>query len=579
MTNVKSKKAVAAKAPAPEKTSEAPQKTNAFWLNFKKGLTIFGPPALLLLVAGIVVYYILFPSKGEFHSDCTDTIYWAKASYDSGTIFNSDFSYACLLPFGGSLLMLIFMPFFGLSMTTHTLGMLLFFLLFLTGFCLMLKEMHWNYRWICAAAAVLLAVVSSSEKLREIFWGHTIYYSLGILFLFYGLFLLFRLWNLLEKKGTLDTPEKERKRRTHTWITFAVLLIFFLLCSTDQITALTIFALPILAAIFLERLLDRHTPLLSNKNCSALVLLMILGVMILCGLKLGKIWAGSITAGYADAYSSFAAQSTWLEHVQSFPLAWLSLLGLEDIPGTALMDGDSIKNIIRMAAAILLLVLPIVATCCYPKYEGKSGKQIRILIWAHWIMTALIMVGYICGNLSAANWRLSPIVCTSAVVSIVYVQWAISNSTSMNRIAGVLCIPVVCFCGMSIWNVAALPKDYYKENVQYQLVEALEEHGLTYGYATFWRANAMTVISDSEILVRNVKVDESGVRPAGYQTENSWYEDQPDQEEYFLLLDQGEYDTLVNRADGLLQQAQRFFSIADDNGTNYWVLVFAENIF
>lgn len=558
---------------------EMQENTRPLWKDFGKGLTLIVPPMLLLFAAVAVVYYILFPSKGEFHADCTDTIYWAQASYDSGSIFNPDFFYACLLPFGGSLLMLIFMPFFGMSMATHTLGMLLFFLLFLTGFCLMLREMHWNYRWICGAAAVLLAVVSSSEKLREIFWGHTIYYSLGILFLFYGLFLLFRLENLLAQKVPLDSPRKERARSIHVCITLAVLLIFFMLCSTDQVTALTIFALPVLAAIFLERLLDRKTPLVSVKNGRVLLLLLSLGVMILCGLQLGQHWAGGITADYADAYSNYAPQSTWLEHVQAFPLAWLTLLGLKDIPGTPLMDGDSIKNLIRMATSILLLVLPIVATCCYPRYEGKSGKQIRILIWVHWIMTALIMVGYICGYLSMANWRLSPIVCTSVVVSMAFVHWAISEGTSMNRIAGVLCIPVVCFCALSVWNVALLPKDYYKENTQYQLTQVLEEHGLTYGYATFWRANAITVISDSEILVRNVEIDEGGVSPAEYQTAKSWYEDQPNQEEYFLLLDQGEYDLLLNRMDPLLQKAQRSFSVTDDNGVYYQVLVFTENIF
>lgn len=566
-------------SPAVPDESEVPEKTRSFWKDFGKGLTLTLPPMLLFFVAAIVVYYILFPSKGEFHADCTDTIYWAKASYDSGSIFNPDFSYACLLPFGGSLLMLIFMPFFGLSMTTHTLGMLLFFLLFLTGFCLMLKEMHWNYRWICGAAAILLAVVSSSEKLREIFWGHTIYYSLGILFLFYGLFLLFRLENLLEQKVPSDASKKERSRCIHACITLIVLLIFFMLCSTDQVTALTIFALPILAAIFMERLLDRRTPLVSLKNGRALLLLLSLVVMILCGLMLGQHWAGGITADYADSYSNYAAQSTWLEHAQTFPLAWLKLLGLEDIPGTPLMNGESVKNLIRMAAAILLLILPIVATCCYPKYEGESGRQIRILIWAHWIMTALIMVGYICGYLSMANWRLSPIVCTSAVVSMVFLHWAISNRTSMNRIAGVLCIPVVCFCALSVWNVAALPKDYYKENTQYQLVEVLKEHGLTYGYATFWHANAMTVISDSEMLVRNVEINEYGVSPAEYQTAQSWYEDQPEQEEYFLLLDQGEYDMLLTQVDPLLKKAQKSFTAIDDNGTVYWVLVFTENIF
>ncbi|WP_462367459.1 hypothetical protein [Ruminococcus callidus] len=84
------------------------------------------PPVLLLTAVGVVAYYILCPSKGEFHADCTDTLYWAKATYDSGKLINPDFSYACLLPFGGSLLMLLFLPLFGFSMTTNMMGMLVF---------------------------------------------------------------------------------------------------------------------------------------------------------------------------------------------------------------------------------------------------------------------------------------------------------------------------------------------------------------------------------------------------------------------------------------------------------------------
>ncbi|MFR6496311.1 MAG: hypothetical protein ACLUOF_07935 [Ruminococcus sp.] len=70
-----------------------------------------------------------------------------KGNLDSGKLISPDFSYACLLPFGGSLLMLLFLPFFGLSMTTHMLGMLLFFLL-LTAVLLDAPEMHWDYRWL-----------------------------------------------------------------------------------------------------------------------------------------------------------------------------------------------------------------------------------------------------------------------------------------------------------------------------------------------------------------------------------------------------------------------------------------------
>lgn len=169
-------------------------------------------------------------------------------------------------------------------MTTHMLGMLLFFLLLTAVLCWMLREMHWDYRWICTTAAIFLMILSASKKLREIFWGHTIYYSLGILFLFCGLALLFRLQNLVA------VHQETRKIRVHSILTFIALILFFVLCCTDQVTAVTIFALPILAGLFLERLLDRKTPLLHWKNTRALLLLLSLGIAVVSGMELGNIW-------------------------------------------------------------------------------------------------------------------------------------------------------------------------------------------------------------------------------------------------------------------------------------------------
>ena len=61
-------------------------------------------PRLLLLISLVsVLYYIVGPSRGYFQSDCTDTIYWAKATVDAGRLLNPDFGYDALLPFGANL--------------------------------------------------------------------------------------------------------------------------------------------------------------------------------------------------------------------------------------------------------------------------------------------------------------------------------------------------------------------------------------------------------------------------------------------------------------------------------------------
>lgn len=74
------------------------------------------------------LYY--FISKGYYHADCTDTITWAEAVLDGKALMNSDFYYACLLPFGGQLLMVPFVAIFGVSMTAQLCGMVLFAICF-----------------------------------------------------------------------------------------------------------------------------------------------------------------------------------------------------------------------------------------------------------------------------------------------------------------------------------------------------------------------------------------------------------------------------------------------------------------
>lgn len=64
---------------------------------------------------------------------------------------------------------------------------------------------------------------------------------MSILFLFIGMFLLFRLSNLTAKRKELETAGGDIKKvRIHQWVTLAVLLLFFMLTCTDGISAISI---------------------------------------------------------------------------------------------------------------------------------------------------------------------------------------------------------------------------------------------------------------------------------------------------------------------------------------------------
>ena len=354
-------------------------------------------------------------------------------------------------------------------------------------------------------------------------------------------------------------------------IVCAVLLcVWFVLTCMNQIISITIFALPVMGGLFCERWLDNRTKPISKKNVQALVLFIIMGIGMVAGYLITNVLAKDITAGYEGAYSNYSAIEKWVENLQTFPRAWFTLLGNTVHDGDKLMSVDSVKGILIVMTGIIILVLPIIALCCYSKIEDR---KFRILLLTHVFMTMLIMMGYIMGKLSNANWRLSPIVAMSTVVSIAFLKWTVQEK-AMQRIISMLVIPVMLVCCITTVTIMKMPADNTEDNILYTLANGLEEHGLTYGYATFWRANGVTVVSDSAVKVRSVNIDENNVWKYTYQSCNSWFDRQEGVDKYFLLMDAGERDTMVNSNNHLMYEKIEEFTI---DGFIVWV--FNHNIF
>ena len=67
-------------------------------------------------------------------------------------------------------------------------------------------------------------------------------------------------------------------------------------------------------------------------------------------------------------------------------------------------------------------------------------------------------------------------------------------------------------------------------------VEAIRERGLTKGYATFWNANIVTELSDGEIEVVALEIEDGSLRPYRWlEAEENFAMDAPE-EPVFLLL-------------------------------------------
>lgn len=519
----------------------------------KKRFYILGNIVLWLVTVSIFLsvflitgYYVTTASKSEFHADCTDTIMWANASVESGHLYDQDFKYACFLPIGTSTIMTPLIHFFGLSIKTHIIGMTIFFILFTLFIVLMMREVSGSLHSALIGTSLFLSLTLITPKMREIFWGHTIYYSLGLFFLAIGTFMYFRILSLDSKAKSLRKNGESSKSKTiRKFIVLVLMCAFMLLTGMDGVTGLTLFTIPITGAIFAEQFLNTKQKFLGTRSLIILSRVIIFLVMAVVGVIINNECIGKLVAGYQDANTEFSSMDTWTEHLHSLPLSWMKLLGVTNLPDVMFTDEEGIYNLIYIMSSIIIAVIPVIATCCYKKFgNGLKGRMLRIWIWIHWAVSAVNLTGFIFGLLSAADWRIIPMLGSAIIVSILFILWAVSESPDMSRISILLMIPVIAAGILSCVNITEIKKDDYKNNTQYQLAEFLESEGVTKGYSTFWNANSITVITGEKVKVRDIYVDENGARRRTYQSAARWYNDDPLQQEYFLLVDENELNKL-----------------------------------
>ncbi len=554
------------------------------------------PILILSIGVGTVIYYIAGPAEGYMTSDCTDSLRWAYETYASGRLISDNFYYAAILPFGGNLIFLPYIALFGYSMTAQVLGLCTYALLLAAAAYYMTRGLGLSRIASASCVSLLFLVMSSSAKLREIMWEHIFYYNLGILFFCLGFGLAARLvregsvltdrrgtrGNLLElavfvpvvlallvavalcmrtvaaltvallllacatvaylifvwrasKRKADKAPELLRSRE---WLRLGALLVFSLLAATDGLQTLVCFTLPIFGGIVAERLTDVETPFFSRKNLRIFSAFTAFAAVSAVGYLLIDYVSGGVSAGYADAYSSYSAMSSWKNNFLGFFDNWFSLLGVSVAERDPLVSLDSIVNMIRIAGAFLLLVAPIVLLFFYGKIESRG---VRAALIGHFAVSAFILFAVTFGRLGGANWRLTPMLGTSVILSAVTAFELIRQRGLARRIGSLVLGGLILVSAVSFTTVAAMPADYGRDNVWHLCADELEARGLTYGYANFWWAESITMFSDGKVQTVNISESTSSPTAYAYQVPKDSFGDQEGVDKYFLLLTADEY--------------------------------------
>ncbi len=494
--------------------------------------------ALLALTLYVVLYYITGPSLNFLHSDSTDSLLWAWATVDSGQILAEDFHYAALLPFGAPLWMVPILSIWGYTVTAQTVSMAVFAVLFVFSAFSLFRGMKWSPALSAVGAFCMSLLLSGSAKLREILWEHTIYYSLSILFVMLLLNLCLRLLPCLEAwtRGESD------RRHTAKLVTFGVLLLLLSAgCATDGFQVLAVSVVPVLGALAAYTLLE-DAPLLSRRGMCRYIT----GGLMLFGTAAGMLILrvitqnGQIRAGYGTAYSVWSDPTEWGDNAGRLVFQMLSLFGVDPAARDPLFTLESVGVLLKIVCVGCLLLCPLVLLFRYRRIRHSATK---LILWTHLAVSAVVLLGFVCGSLSTANWRLTPMLGSAVLATLALLRELFSAGRVEKRLGAALCGLLVTVSLLNAYTICQMPRTLGQERDHRVIARTLAEKGYDYGYATFWNAQITTLLSDEQVTVLPVKTESNAVVIYPYQVRDSWFQSR-EGKDCFLLLTEGEYELL-----------------------------------
>jgi hypothetical protein len=183
------------------------------------------------------------------------------------------------------------------------------------------RSLGFSPLWSALALAFALLSVSGSEKMRELYWGHIIYYSLGRLFLTVGLTLA---TSALRQHPFAKTPARgpDRKRIS---ILRGILCLWVFLCSVNGLQGLFTFGAPLLCARTRLVFHVRFTEGIRSKRSPACIATVSLSCL------LGMFAAAALTAVSYMVYRLLCFLSATDQWMAACPEAAARLLSLLDM--------------------------------------------------------------------------------------------------------------------------------------------------------------------------------------------------------------------------------------------------------
>lgn len=441
--------------------------------------------AMLVSVFG-VIYIILAYSQYYFHSDCAGFLFLAKEQLAQKKMFPERFHYTTDIFFlTPSVTMIPFLAVFDNELFAHEMGILLYIFII----CALVFRLFWNDKK-AAVITVTLFLFPLSWVVIDMFFSQGAYLPEC----------LFKLLLLIVIQYLFTVENDESVKKT------AVACIFYLAVgflvnyavmrrmATDMLPIFFAFVtmLIIREGISLKGVFKQNQLLIYSAGTMVIIVISGIHYVLLCN-KLG-FNSLSLEIGLVES-------SRFCQDILDFPKTILELLGWTSTD--SLFHLSTFKTCaIFVYIIISQIVVPIYLLSKVRRISDKFMQFMVLYVNFSNFITFFVMVA--CGEMASRYYL--PVYFNNLLLLGLMGKWLLNEK--YNVLKGIPAVALlamsICMYGVYIHNVPdewKQNKNFFETEANRKFYDFLLENDLTYGYATFWNAYRITVLSNEEIVV------------------------------------------------------------------------------
>lgn len=242
----------------------------------------------------------------------------------------------------------------------------------------------------------------------------------------------------------------------------------------------------------------------------------------------------SLTGGLNILVNLRTASENWLSLFSAIPDSGISLNWFTSLPYAA-----------HFSLAVIAFMLPLYLLV---RISTVDDAALRFLVLLHGSLlgalgSVILLTGLLSHEPNGIPRYFLPLLPTSFLIVGLSLQLSSKRvQTLATRVVWIWLLSYLVFS--PVFLVAPAFADWptsltrLPDNPRTQVIAALERKHLAYGYATYWHANAITVLSSARTTALPIFIDDNGIpQRQHFMTADRWFRQPPTGARFFLLLD------------------------------------------